>query len=289
MNKIMSSSQYNKIALIFASISLIAIPSTNALGSQLSLMQNLDNVDKAVRAMSTFKPSIRDMEIWNEVNGENVPQTEKDLLSYYLAYYASVISSAQPNNLVFRNLMSDTKGWQKFVGCVASNPIRKKNINMYDAGYGSINSQEAFYFLYPKSNPNGWGVDFKKVDTIRDNFKALTQKFKKHSEYMNERMYEYHPLILAKDAYDARVQACINRFGEVMKQLYKSEEFQADPLNQAKGASYNFTFDETPAIAYKMMPGFLNRKDYTDDIYNYSLKKATKVDVGPSKKNKHKN
>lgn len=260
---------FKQTALSFLFITTI---STNAVGASVALEQNLAYIERATQEIMPFTPSVDTLKKWNEHNGENAPQDEKELLAQYLTFYISAARAVFPNNVVVKNMLSDKTGVERFISCVASNPRNKTQISLFDAGYGRNIDQWTFYFLYPKENPRGWGVNFAQADELRTNFRALVKKFPKHSEYMNDRMYQYHPLIFAKNAFDARISSCIERMGNIVGQAYQADEFNSDPLNQAKGETYKFKFDQTPPIAFKMMPDYLNSKDYTKYIAEKTIK-----------------
>lgn len=223
--------------------------------------------------------------LWHDPNGNVSPKNEKELIKQLITYYRSLLLTAnQSLKYEFIDTMLSKDGWYQFVDCMVGNPRNKKEISLYYAGVGRNIDQQAFYFLYPKRNPKGWGIDFKKADSLRSDFLAIAKQYPEMSPFLkSNELFQYHPYVFASKAYSPRTQACVNRFADVYKQSFEAEIYDNDPLNKAKGRTFQYRFSETPQIAWKMMSGYLNTKDYVKEIYDYSYKKALKVDLNKFK------
>ncbi|HIU37244.1 MAG TPA: hypothetical protein IAC56_03100 [Candidatus Aphodousia faecigallinarum] len=278
---------------------VLIVCSANAANSQATLQQNYQNVDIATKYMNTLlngSYSYTDIKyLWNDINGGVAPKNEKELLGHYLAFVRTLWGTfLTKNNTDVTNCPSyvfayveellKKENWDHFVDCVASNPRNKKEIHLWYAGVGTNIDQESFYFLYPKKNPSGWGINFQRVDSIRTDFLAMSRKFTKLSEYMNDDMILYHPFFYAPKALGKRTEACVNRYANFMKQLYAAQVYDANPLNKAKGQTYQYQYAETPQIAWKMMPDYLNTNDFSKFAADYSFNKSKRVNLDDMKK-----
>lgn len=278
--------------IMTAAFGVLAACSAGAANPQANLQQNYENVDVATHYLTRLLESTVSFDdlrlMWHDINGGVVPKNEKELAAQYLAFLRTMWGThVTSNNTYMPNTpkyvfsyvedLLEQENWNHFVDCVTGNPRTKTQITLWYAGVGTNIDQQAFYFLYPKKNPSAWGVDFQSVDTLRTNFLAMSKKFPKLDQYLNDQMSEYHPYVFARLAIGNRALACVNRHAEVMKQTYAADVYNANPLNQAKGQTYQYQFSETPPIAWKMFPNYLNANDFTKYVADYSYKNAKRI------------
>lgn len=237
-----------------------------------------ENLDPKVKAdIKKLSPmnlplTVKDLELWNKENLV-VAKNEKELLAHYMRYYHAKYSSLK--NGFYDGFLS--RFWGYFVSCVAANPFNKQEISVFDAGYNHIYDYEYFYFLYGLPGGNAWSVDSKKIDEIRTNFYTMIKAYPKLKDYMTPEMYKYHPLMFANKVYLSRLDVCVDRSGKVFAQMREAQTFNEDPLNKAKGLTYQFQYEGTTnrKLAYKLYDTLIRKdEDVTKYVYEYSIKDA---------------
>ncbi len=207
------------------------------------------------------------VEAWAKLNPK-VPQSTEELISQFMRY--AYYQYSTKHAALFESLLK--RDWEYFTECIVMNPLKKQNWGGYDAGYTTDKDLEHFYLLYGIAGKRAWGANIAGMEQLKADWTAIFKAYPNIDQYKTNELIQYHPYNFALRAFGPRYNRCVNRVGRILVELRKQSAFNADPLNKAKGLTYQWKMDQvfTPMTKTSLEEILSPKEDYTAAVLKYS-------------------